>query len=65
MQQMRKNIRESAKIRSAKNTLIFRALEEAEKKVKGINSLKDSVTGQTAVIATDMNPFMLFNQIKN
>lgn len=65
MQHMRKNIRESAKIRSAKNTLIFRALKEAEKKVKGINALKDSVTGQTAIIATDMNPFRLFSQIKN
>ena len=64
MQQMRKNIRESAKIRSAKNTLIFRALDEAEKKVKGISELKDSVTGQTAIIATDMNPFRLFGQIK-
>lgn len=64
MQHMRKNIRENATIRSAKNSLIFRALEEAEKKVKGINSLKEAVTGQTAIIATDMNPFRLFGQIK-
>lgn len=64
MQHMRKNLQGVAQIRSAKNSLIFRALEEAEKKIKGISGLKETVTGQTAVIATDMNPFKLYGQIK-
>jgi large subunit ribosomal protein L10 len=64
MQQMRSNLHGIAAIRSAKNRLIFRALEDAEKQVKGISELKELVTGQTAIIATDMNPFKLFAQIK-
>jgi large subunit ribosomal protein L10 len=65
MQRMRKNLNETETvIRSAKNTLILRALDEAEKKVKGINELKKMVTGQTAIIATDMNPFKLFGHVK-
>lgn len=65
MQHMRRNLRENAVIRSAKNSLILRALDEAEKKVKGITSLKDLVTGQAALIATDMNPFKLYQTIKS
>jgi len=64
MQQMRKNLRSVATIRSAKNTLIIKAFDEAEKKVKGISGLKDSVGGQTAIIVTNANPFKLFAQIK-
>ncbi len=65
MQHMRSNLHGVAAIRSAKNKLILRALDEAEKKIKGISDLKDSVTGQTGIIATDMNPFKLFSQIKS
>ena len=64
MQQMRSNLHGTTNIRSAKNSLLFRALDEAEKQAKGISGLKELITGQTAVIATDMNPFKLFNQIK-
>ena len=64
MQQMRSNLHNIASIRSAKNRLIFRALDEAEKKVKGISGLKESITGQTAIISTEMNPFKLFAKIK-
>jgi large subunit ribosomal protein L10 len=65
MQKMRSSLRESAKIRSAKNSLILRALDEAEKKNKGIIRLKDAITGQTAIIGTDMNPFKLYSKIKS
>ena len=65
MQHMRSNLHGIAAIRSAKNKLIFRALDEAEKKTKGISNLKDSIEGQTGIIATDMNPFKLFSQIKS
>ncbi len=65
MQCMRSNLYGTAAIRSAKNNLIHRALDDAEKQVKGIAILKESVAGQTAIIATDMNPFKLFAQIKS
>jgi large subunit ribosomal protein L10 len=64
MQQMRRGLHENAIVRSAKNKLIFRALDEAGKNVKGLDALKESVNGQSAIIATDMNPFKLFAQIK-
>ena len=64
MQHMRKNLSSLARVRSAKNSLILRALDEAGKKVKGIDQLKETVTGQAAIIATDMNPFKLFSQMK-
>jgi large subunit ribosomal protein L10 len=65
LQKMRRDLHGTATVRSAKNNLIFRAIDDAEKQVKGISSLKESVTGQTAIIATDMNPFKLFSQIKS
>jgi large subunit ribosomal protein L10 len=64
LQQMRGGIRAKAQIRSAKNTLILKALDQAENDVKGISGLKDEVHGQAAVIATDINPFALFREIK-
>jgi large subunit ribosomal protein L10 len=64
MQQMRKNLHKDAFIRSSKNSLILRAFDEAEKKVGGISGLKDLITGQTVIIATDMNPFKLYSKIK-
>jgi len=64
MQKMRKNLREVGTIRSARNTLISKALDEAEKKIKGISNLKKSISGQSAVITTDTNPFKLFAKIK-
>ncbi len=64
MQQMRQNIRDIATIRSAKNTLLIRALDNAEKQSKGISVLKDSLKGQAVIIATDINPFKLHAQLK-
>jgi len=64
MQQMRSNLHGDAFVRSSKNSLIFRAFDNAEKKMKGIAGLKDSITGQTAIISTNMNPFKLYSQIK-
>ncbi len=65
MQKMRKNLQGNAIIRSAKNNLIRRAIEDAEKKIKGISGLEESITGQAAIIATEMNPFRLFAEIKS
>lgn len=64
MQQMRSNLHGKAVIRSSKNSLILRALDESEKQMKGISDLKEKLDGQTAIISTSMNPFKLFNEIK-
>jgi len=64
LQKMRGGIRGKAQIRSSKNTLILKALDEAEKQMKGISQLKEEVIGQAAVIVTDVNPFALFREIK-
>jgi large subunit ribosomal protein L10 len=64
MQQMRKSLHGAATVRSAKNNLLIRALDEAEKEAKGVSGLKDHVKGQSAIIATEMNPFKLFSKIK-
>jgi large subunit ribosomal protein L10 len=64
LQKMRKNIRKKVQIRCAKNSLICRALDDAEKKVKGISGLKENINGQAVIIATDMNPFTLFKEMK-
>ncbi len=65
LQKMRENIRNKALIRCAKNSLITRALDEANKKVNGISGLKEEIKGQAAIITTDMNPFKLFKEIKS
>jgi len=64
MQHMRSNLRGNVFIRSSKNSLIYRALDDAEGKTKGISGLKDFVSGQSAIIATEMNPFRLYGQLK-
>jgi large subunit ribosomal protein L10 len=64
LQQMRGGIRAKAQIRASKNTLILKALDDAESHIKGISALKNEVHGQAAIIATDMNPFALFQEIK-
>ncbi len=64
LQKMRSNLHGSAQIRSAKNKLLFRALDEAGKDIKGIENLKDFVNGQSAIIATEMNPFKLYAKMQ-
>ncbi|MFE3845931.1 50S ribosomal protein L10 [Thermoplasmatota archaeon] len=64
IQKMRTNLQNIAELKSSKNSLIKRAFDEAEKKVKGISNLKEYITGQTAILATDINPFKIFNKIK-
>lgn len=59
MQSMRQNLRGNMVIQSSKNTLILRAIDTAEEDVKGLNGLKEIIDGQTAIIATEINPFKL------
>ena len=64
MQQMRQNLRENMVIRSSKNTLIHRAIDAAKKDVEGLENLKEIIAGQSAIIATDINPFRLQARMK-
>ena len=64
MQQMRKSLHGIAIVRSTKNNLLNLALDEAEKQVKGISILKELINGQTAIIATDINPFKLYAKLR-
>jgi len=65
MQQMRQSLHGSATIRSAKNNLLLLALDQADKKIKGMADLKDLISGQSAIITTDINPFKLFSKLKS
>jgi len=64
IQAMRAGLRGSALLRMTKNNLILLALEEAAKQRPGLEGLKESVGGQCAVVATDINPFRLFRQLE-
>ena len=61
MQKLREKIREIGVLRVSRNRLIKRALEEAGGKIK---DLANSISGQTAILATKENPFKLYKFIK-
>ena len=63
MQSMKKKLRNKISVKVVKNTLLLMALEETAKKKRNIEKLKDSVNGQTAVIATNINPFKLYKEM--
>jgi len=63
IQSMRAGLREHAVLKMTKNNLLILALEEASKERPGIEALKESVHGQCAIIATDMNPFQLCKKL--
>jgi large subunit ribosomal protein L10 len=65
MQRIRAGLRDKAVVRSGKNNLIMLALEGAEKKVPGIKKLEAEMSGQTAIVASELNPFALFKQFQN
>ncbi|MDR0309803.1 MAG: 50S ribosomal protein L10 [Candidatus Methanoplasma sp.] len=64
IQAMRAGLREHAKLKMTKNNLMLLALEEAAKQRPGVEALKDSVHGQCAIVATDMNPFKLYKRLE-
>ena len=64
IQSMRAGLRDHAKLKMTKNNLMVLALEEAAKQRPGIDKLKESVHGQCAIIATDMNPFKLCKKLE-
>ncbi|MHB8586291.1 MAG: 50S ribosomal protein L10 [Thermoplasmatota archaeon] len=64
MAKMRKSLRADAEIRVVKNTLLTLALKEAAKDVSGLDQLVAKMDGQTAIIATKMNPFKLYKKLE-
>src|SRR5512136_366638 len=62
-QTMRTNLRGKAEITMLKNTLLKIALAQAGKDKKGLDKLAPSVTGQCAVVTSNLNPFKLFKQL--
>jgi len=64
IQAMRAGLREHAILKMTKNNLLLLAIEEAAKQRPGLEGLKDSVGGQCAMVATDINPFRLFRQLE-
>lgn len=64
MARMRKSLRDDATIKVSKNTLLTLALKEAGKKTAGLEKLAGKIDGQTALIATKMNPFRLYKRLE-
>lgn len=61
MQKIRRELADKVKIKVVKNSLILRALEKAgAEKVE----LGEHISGPTAVIVTDMDPFRLYRRLK-
>lgn len=63
MQTMKKKLRGKISVKVVKNTLLLMALEEMAKKEHNVEKLKDEVDGQTAIIATNINPFKLYKEM--
>ncbi|MDI9632756.1 MAG: 50S ribosomal protein L10 [Methanolinea sp.] len=61
LQQIRRNLRSEAKIRMTRNTLIRCAFDELG---GPIAQLKPHISGQSALIFTNMNPFRLFKALE-
>jgi len=64
IQKMRADLRSTSKFLMTRNKLIKIALDDAAQEKEGIDGLKETVDGQCAVVATDMNPFKLFNELE-
>ena len=61
VQQIRRNLRGTATVKMARNTLIEHALNELGGSVAALN---DYAEGQSALIFTNENPFKLFKQLE-
>ncbi|MFB6299251.1 MAG: 50S ribosomal protein L10 [Halobacteriales archaeon] len=61
LQDMRRDLHDTAAIRMGRNTLIRLALEEVD---EGVESLVEYVDGHVGLIGTDDNPFALFRELE-
>jgi large subunit ribosomal protein L10 len=63
-QQMRKNLSASVKMKVVRNNLLYLAMKEVFGDNKSVDEFLDNVEGQTALVATDINPFKLYKQME-
>ncbi|MFQ5908473.1 MAG: 50S ribosomal protein L10 [Thermoplasmata archaeon] len=64
MQQIRARLRGTVAFRIIKNRLLHRALETAAPQRAGIEGLERFVTGPTALVTTEENPFRLYKELE-
>ncbi|MBM4248135.1 MAG: 50S ribosomal protein L10 [Euryarchaeota archaeon] len=64
LQKIRGMLRGKAEIVVSKNNLFRLALLEMEKGKPGLKGLAGAIQSQTALVATDLNPFLLFKQME-
>ncbi|OWT33836.1 50S ribosomal protein L10 [Methanobrevibacter sp. 87.7] len=65
LQEMRKSLSDHAVIRLSKKNLINLAFEDCNKSKENIVNLSEYLTGQPALIFTDMNPFRLYKILED
>jgi len=64
LQKIRKMLRGKAEIVVSKNNLFQLALSEMDKGKPGLKGLGGAIQSQTALVATDLNPFLLFKEME-
>jgi len=64
LQRIRQKLRGKAEILVSKNNLFLIAIDEAEKSKPGLKGLSGTISSQTALVATRLNPFSLFKEME-
>ncbi|MFB6269381.1 MAG: 50S ribosomal protein L10 [Halobacterium sp.] len=62
LQDMRRGLHGQAVLRMSRNTLLVRALEEVD---DGLEDLTEYISGEVGLVATNDNPFGLFQQLED
>jgi large subunit ribosomal protein L10 len=64
-QEVRAAVRDEATIRVVRNTLLRRAIDNVEDEKPGLDEIKPFISGQTALLLSDSNPFQVFRTIED
>lgn len=64
LQRIRAGLRGKAVVRASKNTLILRAIDQADPSKPGLKELSGTLNGETMIVGTELNPFQLFKEFK-
>jgi len=64
LQQMRQAMGHDIQLKIVRNNILYLGLRDAMGNVPGIEELLKNVNGQSAVVATNMNPFKLFRKLE-
>lgn len=64
MQKIRQKLRGKVELIVSKNTLFELAIKDTEKAKPGIKGLNEKISSQTALVATNLNPFTLFKEME-